>query len=183
MDNFKQKFMSCWNASDDEFSNRDIFLLPHLKASLPFLYDCHNILDCGAGVGNLVRYLQSKNISAEGITYNAKEVQFASDKGTQLVLADLHDLPFEDQRFDGAIAWDSLEHCLAPLLVLKEIYRVLKPNGKLLIYIPDESWQDCNYHIIVPTIKQMLHLLQLAGFSRVEHEDKGKESAVYKAFK
>ncbi len=183
MDNFKQKFLNCWNGSDDEFSNRDISVLPYLKDSLPFVYDCQDILDCGAGVGNLVRFLKTKSIDAVGISYNKKEVQFAKKYDTNLIYADMHDLPFQDESFDAVIAWDSLEHCLAPLLAVKEIYRVLKPSGRLLIYIPDMSWQDCKYHIIVPTIQQMLHLLEIVGFQNVEYENKGNQSAVYKVIK
>jgi len=56
--------------------------------------------------------------------------------------------PFPDQRFDGIICNQVLEHVFTPDLFLAEIHRVLKPDGKLLLSVPfvwDEHEQPWDY--------------------------------------
>jgi SAM-dependent methyltransferase len=45
------------------------------------------------------------------------------------IVSDAHDLPFEDETFDGVIVQAVLEHVLEPQRCTSEIYRVLKPAG------------------------------------------------------
>ena len=45
-------------------------------------------------------------------------------------------MPFEDQRFDCAFGTEVLEHCPNPEVVLKEVYRVLKPGGIFFFTVP-----------------------------------------------
>jgi len=49
-----------------------------------------------------------------------------------------HSLPFDDNYFDEVRAWDFLEHIKIgkTIFVIEEIYRVLKPNGVFVIYVP-----------------------------------------------
>lgn len=59
---------------------------------------------------------------------------YASDQ-TALV-CDAHDLPFQDDSFDGVIIQAVLEHVLDPARVADEIHRVLKPGGLVLADTP-----------------------------------------------
>ena len=45
-------------------------------------------------------------------------------------------LPFEDQYFDCVVCFEVLEHVFNLDELLSEIYRVLKPNGMILVSIP-----------------------------------------------
>ena len=45
-------------------------------------------------------------------------------------------MPFEDASFDCAFGTEVLEHCPEPEVVLKEVYRVLKPNGIFFFTVP-----------------------------------------------
>ncbi|MBM3708568.1 MAG: class I SAM-dependent methyltransferase, partial [Actinobacteria bacterium] len=49
------------------------------------------------------------------------------------VVGDIHKLPFENDYFDNCICNTVLEHVKNQELVLMEMYRVLKPSGKLLV--------------------------------------------------
>lgn len=45
-------------------------------------------------------------------------------------------MPFEDSSFDCAFGTEVLEHCPEPEIVLKEVYRVLKPGGVFFFTVP-----------------------------------------------
>lgn len=45
-------------------------------------------------------------------------------------------MPFEDESFDCAYGTEVLEHCPEPDVVLKEIFRVLKPGGAFFFTVP-----------------------------------------------
>ena len=49
---------------------------------------------------------------------------------------DVHNLPFKSNVFDTALAIDVIEHLDHPVRMMKEIYRILRNNGDLLITFP-----------------------------------------------
>src|SRR5213593_696978 len=58
------------------------------------------------------------------------------------VIADAQLLPFEDSSVDAVLAMSILEHVPKPWLAVDEIYRVLRPGGLVVGYVP-YMWQ---YH-------------------------------------
>ena len=53
-------------------------------------------------------------------------------------------LPFKDESFDLVICLDVLEHIVEDYRVADEIYRVLAPDGRFLISVPEDPalWSD-----------------------------------------
>ncbi|MFA6593806.1 MAG: class I SAM-dependent methyltransferase [Candidatus Buchananbacteria bacterium] len=49
------------------------------------------------------------------------------------VVGDAHQLPFADEKFDLILCTELLEHVHSPVVVIKEMKRVLKPGGLLLL--------------------------------------------------
>ena len=73
---------------------------------------------------------------------------------------------------DVVICHHVLEHTYAPLETLKKIKSILKPNGKLLLYVPveegyrfsDFSNKDKNHHLYSWNCQSLGNLVSLAGF-------------------
>lgn len=87
---------------------------------------------CGA---NLLFYDKYGDIY--GIDISEKSMEFCLRKGIHnIIRADVHDLPFTAKSFDAVIALDALEHFKDDIAVLKEISRVLKDSGLLIITTP-----------------------------------------------
>jgi len=98
------------------------------------------VLEIGCGPGRSSRFL-SANLrcrSYMAIDIDPKIIAHAEshNNGNSKVIfqvADVCDLPFEDNSFDAVINIDTLHHVIHWKKALKEIHRVLKKRGKLLL--------------------------------------------------
>ncbi len=52
------------------------------------------------------------------------------------IVGDIHDLPFADNSKEAILCLAVLEHVENPIKAVEELFRVLQPGGKLLIYVP-----------------------------------------------
>lgn len=52
------------------------------------------------------------------------------------IIGDIHALPFADNSIDSIVCLSVLEHIEDPMLACREMYRVLKPQGALFLYVP-----------------------------------------------
>jgi len=93
------------------------------------------VLDCGCGDGyhavtaELVQQNQTQLIGVDVAFSALYDNSLVKHKAAAAAEA----LPFENSSFDLVVCESVLEHLLAPEKFLQETYRVLKPNGKLMI--------------------------------------------------
>ena len=62
-----------------------------------------------------------------------------NDKLDEGKIANASEIPYGDETFDIVFADNVMEHLEDPLTVFQEIYRVLKPGGKLLFKTPNRT--------------------------------------------
>ena len=93
-----------------------------------------NILDLAAGKGWYSKYLAKKG---HFLTSVDQEIQFESKDNILQKKVNLEKkLPFDNESFDFVIAWDIIEHIKNEEKLIKEIGRVLKPKGNVLVSVP-----------------------------------------------
>lgn len=76
------------------------------------------------------------NVGCGNIFEGDVRIDLIKTKAVNL-LADAHFLPFKDKVFTHIICTEVLEHLKSPFNALKEIYRVLKINGEIMITVPN----------------------------------------------
>jgi SAM-dependent methyltransferase len=94
------------------------------------------ILDLGCGPGNTIRRFSAMG-QVFGFDYSLDALAFARTKGIKNVLCgDSAALPITSGAFDCVIALDVLEHVEDDARLLREIVRVLRPDGLFFFTVP-----------------------------------------------
>ena len=96
------------------------------------------VLDLGCADGTILRAL---NVEGTGIDINPDTFPLDDNKNKYIQHDFTETLPFESDTFDYCIMSQVIEH-FSPLIIkntLKECFRVLKPNGKIVILTPTPS--------------------------------------------
>jgi SAM-dependent methyltransferase len=98
------------------------------------------ILDAGCGTGGFLAALTAANptLSAFGLEWHEPAATIAAAKsGRPIARGSINALPFAANTFGTVIAADVLCHAaVEPMAALAEIYRVLRPNGRLIVNMP-----------------------------------------------
>lgn len=131
------------------------------------------VLDIGCGTGEFLYKLKSNNWAIDGIEPNSS----ARLKATQLTSIKIHDSFNElSDQYDLITLWHVLEHLPNIDESLKHVYERLRPDGTLLIAVPNHrSWDETKYkdlwaaydvprHLWHFNQKSMVLLLQKYGF-------------------
>ncbi|HCL58158.1 MAG TPA: ubiquinone biosynthesis protein UbiE [Spirochaetia bacterium] len=146
------------------------------------------ILELGSGRG-LQTILSARQSGDKGMVYgldlSEKMVEKANEslkdselKNLKFLTGDLHRLPFENQSFDLIYSNCVLNHSTDKLKAYQEIFRVLKPGGKIVIgditavhRLPEsvsndpEAIADC-YGGAIPK-KEYEEIILSAGFQKI----------------
>lgn len=99
-----------------------------------------SILDLGTGPGWLLLRLRERlpGASLHGADISRAMVEKAAQNlagsGIELRCAGAESLPYPDASFDVVVSTGSLHHWKNPVAGLNEVYRVLKPGGRALVY-------------------------------------------------
>ena len=101
------------------------------------------ILDIGAGVGDFLQVAKNDGWETIGIEPSAKAKTIAKSKGVSFV-EDLSKL--ENNSFDIITMWHVLEHVPDLENQIKELKRLLKPNGTVIIAVPNFKSHDALHY-------------------------------------
>lgn len=94
------------------------------------------VLDVGCSTGYISKGLINRGCIVYGVDLNPNAVAIAQYCGLFASVCPVETLTFQDNFFDVCLIFDVLEHLYNPEDGIKELYRVLKPGGKLIGTVP-----------------------------------------------
>lgn len=102
-----------------------------------------NLLDIGAGTGDFLAYAKSKKWEVVGIEPSSKAKDLALKKGVKFVESTEE---LSDNSFDVITMFHVLEHVEDLDKQLSELKRISKPNGIIIIAVPNFKSFDAKYY-------------------------------------
>lgn len=102
-----------------------------------------SVLDIGAGTGDFLVEAKKQGWKVTGIEPNTKAKEIAVSKGVSF--SDSLEV-LENNSFDVITMWHVLEHVPNLEFQISELKRLLKPNGTIIIAVPNFKSFDANYY-------------------------------------
>lgn len=100
----------------------------------------NDILDAGCGEGvtleKLVKLFPQARVI--GLDAEPENLEICRKHGLPVQGGSLYELPFADASFDTVLFAEVIEHLEAPEKALEEIFRVLRPGGRVIIIFPND---------------------------------------------
>ena len=155
------------------------FLIKNLDAQVNGKY-----IDVCCGSGNYTTAIFNQGVDLSGIDISEVmlEKARAKNKNINWLKGDAHKLPFEDSSFDGALCINAIHHLGDLNSAFKEIFRILKPGGKLVIFTTMKeqcrvSWTNYYFPFVwrvgqsfLQDEQSIVDLLTKSGFDSVRFE-------------
>lgn len=105
-----------------------------------------SFLEIGCGRGDFIKQFTLKGLNCYGVDREISAQGFSKELEIKTCDISKDQLPFEDCYFDVVYHKSLIEHLYQPDNLMKESFRVLKPNGKLIILTPDWISQMKNFY-------------------------------------
>jgi 2-polyprenyl-3-methyl-5-hydroxy-6-metoxy-1,4-benzoquinol methylase len=143
------------------------------------------LVDLGCGGGFFVQVAGGSGWQALGLEPSEEAARAARrNQGVRVIAGQLEHTPLTGERFEAATLFDVLEHVDAPRACLREVRRLLRPGGVVMIETPNMAgwiprlmgsrhpWVRPPEHLTYFTAATLRRLLETTGF-HVRHLQTG----------
>lgn len=179
-----QKKMYFYESFANEFDSK-MNMYDTLKRVHVFFNEClkdenltgKKLLDAGCGTGWFSKKAVECGADVTSMDLGENLLNEVAKKCvTKRVVGSILEMPFDDNTFDYVISSEVIEHTPAPYLAIREIYRVLKPGGKMVLSTPNQFWKWTLW------IANKFHLRPYQGLENWSSHNKLKNACINAGF-
>jgi SAM-dependent methyltransferase len=98
------------------------------------------VLENGCGIGMYLEHLALYACQVVGLEYDFERACDARSRSAQVIDAAGELLPFPGEAFDLVLSHEVLEHVQDDRAAVREMVRVLRPAGRLVIFVPNRGY-------------------------------------------
>ena len=139
---------------------RTLWLYPKIQH-----YLVGRVLDIGCGIGDFLAYRPG----TVGVDVNVYAVEWCIKKGLDARLMQTDQLPFDENKFESIVLDNVLEHIADPIVLLREIRRVLTNDGRLIVGVPGLRGYECDPdHKVFYNETALDELMNNNGFTKID---------------
>lgn len=131
---------------------------------------CIRVVDVGCGAGHMLDALRRRlspttPLELVGLDFAGTAIAKARSllPHAQFLIADIYNTGLPADHFDIVLCIETLEHLHQPGTALREMMRICKPAGKVVITVPDGAKDTWEGHINFWTAPQLRDLLSSCG--------------------
>ncbi len=124
------------------------------------------VLDVGCGFGQQMMLLRERGWDAWGLDASLDLARYSSTRfpdRAPTVCAIAESLPFADGSFDRVVCQGSLDHFAQPEAFLREVSRILKPDGRAIIALANYGSLSSRFGSRLSWLKRRLGISVFAG--------------------
>jgi SAM-dependent methyltransferase len=153
------------------------------------------LVEVGSGLGYLLNFFKQDGWDVVGLEPNAGMCKYAEvELGLTVIPKILEKAGFEDNSADTVLMMHVIEHVPEPDTTLKEIYRILKPGGILVLETPRydtlafkllgkrERSLSCDGHIYFFTSDTLAQIAKKVGFTIMRSDCVGRSLTLQRLF-
>jgi SAM-dependent methyltransferase len=151
------------------------FLVPNFMIVVP-KERMGRLLDIGCGSGEFLNQMRNFGWEVYGVEINPESAIIGNKKGLTIFCGELESADFPDDYFDVVVLSQCLEHVYSPSSYLREIHRIIRPEGTLIIGVPniecleskifEENWHalEVPRHLYFFSVSSLRRYLEKYGF-------------------
>jgi len=128
------------------------------------------VLDAGCGTGFNLLHFEKAGHTVYGFDYAREAVAAVQRRGFgKVARASITEIPYPSDTFDLAYSFEVIDEVPDSDLAIRELYRVLKPGGSLLLRLPAFDWLRSSHDTDIGTLHrytlgEVEEKLKRAGF-------------------
>lgn len=178
MKDYIKKTIQTYNDFAERYEkNRTVFKMSPFLQTFQDLLPKGRVLDIGCASGRDAKLLVEQGYEVVGIDLSTELLKMARENvpSVQFLEADMLELPFEDNSFDGIWSAAVVHHLKVSDMptAIKEMYRVLKPGGVVFIgtksgegekYIKEEEFDGAERFFTYIDAETLENMCSDAGF-------------------
>jgi SAM-dependent methyltransferase len=116
-----------------------------------------HLLDAGCGSGMALQLAAARGATVSGIDASQALLTVAHQRvpEAELLTGDLEELPYADNTFDAATAFNSVQYAADPARAVAELGRVVRPGGEIVV----ATWgqpEDCEITAVLGEVGPLL---------------------------